>query len=151
MKKLTVLFIVFSSFSIKVLSQIQSISAGAITAVKGETEFNGPFKKNYNLFASLSGSSKKAYYSLMYSFGGNAIGTVDGVYLNKTWDAYFAGFKDLHTTSGYLGLGIEKMYPLSNDSRIFLFVELGTNFQFNKKIFQTGVLLSISSKLWKKK
>lgn len=153
MKKTIVFICLVMGLGLKTSAQIETWKTGLIAGVTATNNFSGsavPFQKNFNLFAVTSLTTKKMLFSCLYSFGENAIGTLDGVSLGKEWDTYIVGFKNLSESNGYLGAGIEKLFLVNEDIKIFPFAEIGTDFKFKQKLLTIGVLLNVQGVIYKR-
>ena len=150
MKKLiliSVLFIAKTSFA----QVIKDVSAGLISSSVASTNFDNK-KKSFEFGQGISASfalvTKKTVHNLMYNFGRNSVGMLNGYFLPKNWDVYVVYSYGLGDKSNYTGVGIEKMEKIGK-LKLFEFLELGTGFR-GKPIFTVGFLANLSWSLKKK-
>lgn len=132
-------------------AQVNEIRTGAIARVITSSDFKGGFKNDFGVAGQISAGTKSWFFSGIYSFGNNALGTLDGILLPKRWDLYAVAVKNIKNNDGYLGIGTEKMFPLSEDVKVFIFGEIGTNFKFKKNTLSFGVILNTSRRILKRK
>jgi hypothetical protein len=132
----------------------QKVTAGVIFGAFGNTSFsleNGkPFNIGYNLMPNITVYTPITFHNFMYGLGDNSIQSLNGYFLNDTWDTYFIYSKSLNTKTDYLGLGIEKMLKIGEGEGLKLFIlgELGTNFKKEGYSATIGLLLSVQNKIW---
>ncbi len=153
---LTSLLIVGFSFSQNSKKGLQKITFGVVFPVAANTSFEGtekPFTVGFNLLPNICFVTSSTYHNFLYSMGDNALRMINGGKIKEDLGLYIALAKNLSSSGGYAGVGIEKFIPAAPGVTFFLFVEGGRNIvpTNSKNVLKIGFHLNIQSILWKKK
>lgn len=145
-------FLTGTTFAQKI--KLQKVTFGVVAPVSGTMVITTPLKPftlGYNLLPNIVFVTNKTYQNFLYGIGNNVVRTIQGWKPKKNLGIYIALQKSLSSNTGYLGIGVEKFIPLSDNITSFLFCEIGKNMGTIKStVLVIGVHTNIQSLIWKR-
>ncbi len=156
MKKLSFLlalsFLTVATYAQKI--KLQKVTFGVVVPVSGTLTLTTPLKPmtlGYNLLPNIVFVTNKTYHNFLYGMGNNVVRTIQGWKPKKNVGVYLALQKNLNKSGGYIGGGVEKFIPVTNNVTCFLFCEVGKNMGAIKSaVVIVGMHMNIQSLILKR-
>lgn len=140
-----------TTFAQREKDTIKRIWVGPNIATFATNSFDGgqPFEYGSNLALMMGIARKKTFHNILYLTRNNTVRVLSG-WLTKWGDVYICGAKSLSTKNKYIGLGIEKIYKLHENVKLFPYAEIGLDLNGGQS-FTIGVVMPVQMTLWKRK